>query len=256
MYKVEKKSNGLYIRFDGLMERSDFVMHLRECEWMKQDGYMTTRTMFDILGDSGQNPYKGTSLMWNAEEIENKIIIEDDLSNCFPYVFFIEHPHKLNHNGVTYQKKLEGIDDGGERIQYGENGAFREPSTGKGRYDLISPFGLRRIAMWYELGALKYAERNWEKGIPMSRCVDSAMRHLNKFLMGMTDEDHLAAAAWNIIAIMHYEETGRTDLDDLPHFIKNLPESAAKPLELVDEMHGWSIKSEEGQNESNLEVSS
>lgn len=114
---------------------------------------------------------------------------------------------------------LEGIDDGGERITYGQNGAMREPSTGKGRFDLISPFGLQRIARWYELGSLKYAERNWEKGIPFSRCMDSAMRHLNKYMMGMTDEDHLAAAAWNVIAMMHYEETGQNEeLDDLPHY--------------------------------------
>lgn len=219
MYEVEKSPNGLYIRFDNPVERSDFVMHLRESEWMKEDGYMSTMTMFTILGDCNKNPYKGTFLIWNPEEIKKKIIVEDIESILYPYIFFIEHPHKLNHNGVTYQKKLEGIDDGGERMQYGENGAFREPATGKGRYDLITPFALERIAKWYELGALKYADRNWEKGIPFSRFVDSAMRHMNKYLMGMTDEDHLSAAAWNIMSIIHFEELGRADLDDLPHYM-------------------------------------
>ena len=87
----------------------------------------------------------------------------------------------------TSQPQPEGIDDGGQRISYGEGKAIREPSTGKGRYDLISPFATRRLARWYELGAQKYADRNWEKGIPFSRYVDSAKRHLDKYIMGMND---------------------------------------------------------------------
>ena len=77
---------------------------------------------------------------------------------------------------------------------------------------------MRRLAEWYELGARKYADRNWEKGIPFSRYIDSAKRHLDKFVMGMEDEDHLAAAAWNIFAIMHHQELGQTELDDMPIF--------------------------------------
>lgn len=111
------------------------------------------------------------------------------------------------------------IDDSGSRITYGKNKAIREPSVGKGRYDLISPFALDRLAKWSELGALKYSSRNWERGMPYSRYLDSTKRHLNKFLMGMEDEDHLAAAAWNIFAIMHHQELGQNELDDLPHYL-------------------------------------
>lgn len=115
------------------------------------------------------------------------------------------------------------INDGGERISYGDGNAIREPTTGKGRYDLISPFGIDRIAKWYELGAKKYADRNWEKGMPFSRYVDSAKRHLNKYVMGMEDEDHLAAACWNIIAIMHHQELGEMKWDDMPHYLREAP---------------------------------
>ena len=117
-------------------------------------------------------------------------------------------------------KELEGkINDGGERISYGEGMAVREPSSGKGRYDLISPFAVMRLAKWYELGSKKYSDRNWENGIPFSRYIDSAKRHIDKYIMGMTDEDHLAAAAWNIFAIMHHEELNQTELDDMPHYL-------------------------------------
>ena len=79
--------------------------------------------------------------------------------------------------------KLNGIDDGGQRISYGEGKAIREPSAGKGRYDLITPFGIMRLAKWYELGSKKYADRNWEKGMPFSRYIDSAKRHIDKYII-------------------------------------------------------------------------
>ena len=115
--------------------------------------------------------------------------------------------------------KLNGIDDGGQRISYGEGKAIREPSAGKGRYDLITPFGIMRLAKWYELGSKKYADRNWEKGMPFSRYIDSAKRHIDKYIMGMTDEDHLAAAVWTLLAIIHPEELGQTELEDMPHYL-------------------------------------
>lgn len=115
-------------------------------------------------------------------------------------------------------KKQNQLDDSGERISYGDGMAIREPSSGKGRYDLVSPFAMRRLALQYEKGAEKYFPRNWERGIPFSRYIDSAKRHLDKYVMGMEDEDHLAAAAWNIFAIMHHQELGELELDDMPHY--------------------------------------
>ena len=53
------------------------------------------------------------------------------------------------------------------------------------------------VAKHFENGALKYCEHNWEKGIPISRYIDSALRHLMKDLAGETDEDHAAAFIWN-----------------------------------------------------------
>lgn len=95
---------------------------------------------------------------------------------------------------------------------------MREPATGKGRFDLLSPYATLRSARWMELGAMKYADRNWEKGMPFSRYIDSALRHINKYKMGLDDEDHLAAAVWNLNAIMHHQGLGQTEFDDLPHY--------------------------------------
>jgi hypothetical protein len=107
--------------------------------------------------------------------------------------------------------------DEGKRKTY-STGAIEEVKTGKGKYVLISPYMLLRLARIMEKGAIKYADRNWEKGMPFSRFTDSALRHINQFLMGMTDEDHLGQAIFNLMAIMHFQDTGRTDLDDMPHY--------------------------------------
>lgn len=106
------------------------------------------------------------------------------------------------------------LKDSGSRQQF-NSGAVRDNGKGKGRFDLLSTQMLFRLARHYENGALKYEPRNFEKGMPISRCVDAAMRHLIKYLAGWNDEDHLAAVCWNIAAIMLYEER-MPELMDLP----------------------------------------
>jgi len=95
--------------------------------------------------------------------------------------------------------------DSGKRAQY-ETGAVRDAGSNKGRFDLLPVNALKRLAQLYERGAVKYAARNWEKGIPVERMFDSAIRHVFQALSGDQSEDHLAGAAWNILGIMEYEE--------------------------------------------------
>ena len=111
------------------------------------------------------------------------------------------------------------LKDSGEREKF-DSGMVRDTRVGKGRYDLMSPFALERIARIYEKGSIKYDDRNWEKGSPFSRTLDSAFRHVVQYMMGMEDEDHLAQAAWNLFAIMHLEQT-KPELDDMPHYLEN-----------------------------------
>lgn len=111
------------------------------------------------------------------------------------------------------------LKDSGKRENF-DTGARRDTREGKGRFDLISPFMLRRLALVMERGAVKYDDRNWEKGMPFSRFTDSALRHINQFVMGKSDEDHLAQAIFNLMAIIHFQEAGPAGLDDLPHYYK------------------------------------
>jgi hypothetical protein len=122
------------------------------------------------------------------------------------------------------------VADSGKRESFA-SGMVRDTREGKGRFDLITPVALRRLALVYERGAAKYRPRNWEKGSPLSRFLDSARRHLNDYAMicqykrdGVPldklppdvnpNEDHLAQCAWNVFCIMHHEDL-HPELDDM-----------------------------------------
>jgi len=118
--------------------------------------------------------------------------------------------------------EFKKVQDSGERQEF-DTGSVRDTRDGKGRFDLIPPISLKRLAIHYENGAKKYGDRNWEKGQPVSRYLDSAIRHLYAYLSGSRDEDHLAAAAWNAFAAIHTEEMVRmrklpNELCDLTSF--------------------------------------
>jgi hypothetical protein len=121
--------------------------------------------------------------------------------------FYNEHVNTSN------SRPME-LKDSGDRRSF-ETGAVRDMADGKGRCDLLPAAALLRLSKLYEAGARKYADRNWEKGIPVSVMIDSGMRHLLKYLDGWTDEDHLTAAAWNILGAMWMEEK-HPELQDLP----------------------------------------
>ena len=68
------------------------------------------------------------------------------------------------------------IKDSGVRQDF-ETGSRRDTRDGKGRYDLLPMRAIQRLARHFEGGAKKYGDRNWEKGQPISRYLDSALRH-------------------------------------------------------------------------------
>lgn len=68
------------------------------------------------------------------------------------------------------------------------------------------------VAVHFEQGAKKYGERNWQKGLPVSCYIDSAVRHYLKLLRGDMDERHDRAFVWNILCCIwteiHVEKGG------------------------------------------------
>jgi len=115
--------------------------------------------------------------------------------------------------------------DSGERTEFA-TGSVRDRRAGKGRYDLISPIVTKRDAVHMENGAVKYGDRNWEKGQPVMTYYDSAKRHLDDWLLCVMfgeeePEDHLAAVRWNLHGMIHTLEMIKQGL--LPKELDNRP---------------------------------
>ncbi len=142
------------------------------------------------------------------------------------------------------RKKQPGfvVKDSGKREDF-STGARRDTQDGKGdfsrlpytwllklakemqrrneimdRLDLVPVGPLLRLSAVFGRGCAKYdtydditPEKpnpipNYQKGIPISRCISSAQRHLIHYAEGDTSEDHLAQAAWNCFAMIFMDE--------------------------------------------------
>ena len=97
---------------------------------------------------------------------------------------------------------MSELKDSGTRQSFA-TGAVRDTAAGKPLLELLPGWSLLAWAWIMEAGARKYAARNWEQGMPMSRYLASAHRHLELYRMGFRDEPHLWQALWNIGGAIH-----------------------------------------------------
>ena len=85
----------------------------------------------------------------------------------------------------------------------------------------IPPTGVTEVAKIFEAGAEKYEPRNWEKGIPLSRLLDSGLRHLFRAMRKDDDEPHLPMGCWNLLCML--ETKLRIDAGYLPGELNDTP---------------------------------
>ncbi len=119
----------------------------------------------------------------------------------------------------TRDSEAPTVKDSGVRESF-PTGSVRDTRSGKGRFDLLPTYAMRRLAIHFENGAKKYGDSNWSKGQPLKRFADSGLRHTFAMLQGETDEDHLAAACWNFLCLMDTQE--RIKLGLLPKELDDL----------------------------------
>lgn len=101
-----------------------------------------------------------------------------------------------------------------------ETGDASKKDAGKLRYDLIPVQPLRELARVYTIGAAKYEDRGWEKGMAWSRIIAAMQRHTEAWRGGeqldpVDGQHHLSAVAWCALALMEFERT-HPELDDRP----------------------------------------
>jgi hypothetical protein len=66
------------------------------------------------------------------------------------------------------------------------------------------------LASIYTMGAIKYDDNNWRKGMPYRKVVRPIFSHLYKWMSGQNIDSetgchHLAAVAWNALTLMVYQ---------------------------------------------------
>lgn len=90
---------------------------------------------------------------------------------------------------------------------------------GKPRVSLVVSKAWLEVAKVGTMGANKYGDHNFRKGMKWSRLADAAFRHFILYISGeRVDKEsgysHLAHIAWNILALLEYEIDGIGE-DDL-----------------------------------------
>ena len=110
----------------------------------------------------------------------------------------------------------------GEKREF-STGAEKQAAVGKGTPVLVPGDAILDLAKHFEEGAVLHGDRNWEKGIPLSELLNSAERHLQQIKMGLTDEAHDRAFAWNAIVYLATKLRIANgilplELDDMPRY--------------------------------------
>lgn len=72
---------------------------------------------------------------------------------------------------------------------------------------------LLELSIHFEEGAKKYGDNNWQKGLPISCYIDSAVRHYLKYRRGDDDERHDRAFMWNIVCCIW--ETSKRHMEEI-----------------------------------------
>ena len=151
---------------------------------------------------------------WGQEYTGGDIADKPDPIGKFIEAGIKEEVKKVQMSTVYGEMKEPYIKDSGDRTVF-STGSVRDMHTGKGDMASIPWEAVLRLSKHYENGAAKYERWNFRKGIPVSSFIDSACRHLAKYQCGRDDEDHLAAAAFNVLGAMLMETT-KPEMQDLP----------------------------------------
>lgn len=110
--------------------------------------------------------------------------------------------------------------------------------AGKVRWSLMPIHALNEIARNFTIGAKKYADHNWRKGMSYERLNDALMRHLTAFRAGERNDaeigvHHLACVGFYVLVLLEQELLG-FGIDDRQHTLppfKKVPDFSDQPLD-------------------------
>lgn len=154
-----------------------------------------------------------------------------------PYSFYVDSAEftgtnirvnglcRLTIDGIGYHfytvvtPKFRTVKESIDTVEPTNSQAVRSSDADAVAFHLLSPLALERIAARYAEGSKKYGDYNWTKGFSWGQILNHTQRHINHFLAGDRSEDHLAGAAWGLMTLMHFQDTG-TGTDDLKRYVE------------------------------------
>ena len=101
-----------------------------------------------------------------------------------------------------------------------ETGSVRDDDSEKPLVNHLHPYTRLRFGYLLRMGANKYGKGNWRLGQPNETALESLHRHLAKYEMGDTSEDHLSAIIFNVQLILLNEMKDGVEPDN--YFKKHL----------------------------------
>lgn len=156
----------------------------------------TTGAVRDIQKGKGRfdlMPLDAVAFVMDHSYMSNGFV-EDDLAKAMNMIKSV-HPDSLGRTNAILYYLADAIWQFVTDVDYVD-------SRFKDNTEAAMANMMLETAIHFEEGAEKYGENNWQKGIPVERYVDSALRHYYKFLRGDTDERHDRAFVWNILCLM------------------------------------------------------
>lgn len=85
-----------------------------------------------------------------------------------------------------------------QETDYG-TGAVRDSRRGKGAQKWLPHDAVDLVSHVYEEGNIGRGWRNWENGMPLEDLLDSAKRHIARYMAGDRSEPHIPQAIWNLL---------------------------------------------------------
>lgn len=118
---------------------------------------------------------------------------------------------KTFNDGFHGETKMDG-----QILKTGE-----KKDEGKPRWELLAFDAIEGVVHILTFGAIKYAARNWERGIMYGRVYGAIMRHLTAWWRGENNDkesgrSHLDHAMCELMFLSAYEKRGMTSFDDRP----------------------------------------
>lgn len=116
-------------------------------------------------------------------------------------------------NGLPLFPVNDGVENSDTAVKFDND---------KPRTDLMPPEAILGLADLYAVGARKYADRNWEKGMSYTRLLGALLRHALAYMSGENyapddKQHHMLSVAWCAFALFTYDCRGLApEWDDRP----------------------------------------